>query len=190
MGRSIRYAVVALALAMGPVPGGGCVSMEIGFVAGYPVGTTFYMEEAGLSFVSPPIFWGAYIVLPLSFGSPRSSPFLIDTGLLFWPEAEMSVLRVDLGLGWDMWIFRTSIAAGVSFVSISDPYYGDYLSWGSDLSVRLGAKLGHLIIGVGLAAPLGAVFRFVTQDWPIVRTWQDEEMLFAGQLTASIGYSF
>ncbi len=74
-------------------------STEIG--TGYPVGTTFYMEEAGTSFTTTPQFWGAYLVT-----------------------------QIDLGLGMSLWILRASIAAGVSLVQLSDPHYGDLRTCG------------------------------------------------------------
>lgn len=196
MGKATKRALVVLALVAGPVLYSVFASTEVAITAGYPVGTTFYMEEAGTSFAAPPVFLGAYLVTPLVLGRLMPSPLLVDAGFLYWSAGHLLVAHVDLGLGLDLWIIHTSIAAGLSLVQYCEPYYDNFRNyenfrtWGSDMVVRIGLKLGQVSVGMGLSAPLGAVLRFVTQDWPVVRDLQDELMLFSGQLTASVGYCF
>ena len=191
MGKVAGRILVVLALASGPVLPGRCLSTDIVFVAGYPVGPIFYMEEAGLEYRTAPLFWGVYLVTPVSFQGRASGPLLADLSILYWPAESLLVSHVDLGLGGDLWILHASIAVGVGLVQLSDPYYeGTVRTWGADMTIRVGLKLGPVIISTGLSAPLDVVGRFLTADFPIVRSTLDELQLFGGQLTAGIGYSF
>jgi hypothetical protein len=180
--------MLVLMLVVGPVLSGACVSTDIAFTVGYPVGTLPYMAEAGYYYETPPLFYGAYVVTSMGFGNPKS-PMLLDASVLYWPDGSMFALRAGLGLGGDLWILHTSIALSAVVIHYSPPGYLPLDAVGADLTARLGLKLGPVIIGAGLSAPLGALLRAVTMDTPFVRTWQDELLLFSGQLTTSIGWA-
>jgi hypothetical protein len=154
----------------------------VGLTAGYPVGYAFaYYDEYGELPSPPPIFWGATVKW-------KPSALLVDSGVGICGIETVYLLYgyVDLGVAFDLWIFRFGLGGGFDMVSLHVPGYPGYSAIGPSARTSLDIKLGPVTVGASVAFPIDIIAAILGQedlgsDYDILR-------YFAGHASLNVTY--
>lgn len=166
MARKIVVGMLLLALS-----GPGYAETGLGLSAGYPLWAAMMYDA---EFDAQALFAGAVVRW-------KPSAFLLDAGVSRWLNGGLMLAYLDMGVCFDLWVFRFGLGGGIDLVRWSEPGWGSYSELGFNGKLNFDVKLGRVTVGVSALVPIDALL----SEYP-----EDRLTIFAAQPMVNVLYWF
>ncbi len=174
---------VVAALLLAALVGSASAEVGVGLTAGYPLGYAIYYGGEPGALDPQPILMGATLKW-------KPSLLLIESGANLWTASIGTFISgyLDVGLSFDLWVFRFGVCSGVNLLYDS-PGGRSRTLFGWDGRISMDVKLGHFSVGVSAAYPMELLMEIVVFPYGLWAPTNPRRLL-AMQESLNVSYWF